>query len=258
MEEGEPPSPQAHHPNGGLVKRLRAAGVGDHDVRLVEQLLLLVAPPATSSESVSTTGGRHTPPSSTPPTTDIVRATPPRAIQMVGRQMEAPPDYEAGALLAATIRGDLPTVQRWLGAGIDPNAAHELLADWSPLHYAAQLGHVEIIAALLDHSAHPQPADRHGETPLMQAGYWGRRAAAELLMEHGGGTLEDVPPSMIVSVSAVVVVAFVVVVVVAVCVLVVVAVVLVAVGLVVVVLWVGGCVVVNVVVVVGHESPSGR
>ena len=30
--------------------------------------------------------------------------------------------FAAGALLAATIRGDLPTVQRWLGAGIDPNA----------------------------------------------------------------------------------------------------------------------------------------
>ena len=121
---------------------------------------------------------------------------------MVGRQMEAPPDYEAGALLAATIRGDLPTVQRWLGAGIDPNAAHELLADWSPLHYAAQLGHAEIIAALLDHSAHPRLADRHGETPLMQAGYWGWRAAAELLMERGGGTSEDVPPSMIVEAEA--------------------------------------------------------
>ena len=52
MEEGVPPSPQAQSPYEGLVKRLRAAGVGDHDVRLVEQLLLLAAP---HSESVSTT-----------------------------------------------------------------------------------------------------------------------------------------------------------------------------------------------------------
>jgi hypothetical protein len=52
------------------VKRLRAAGVGDHDVWFVEQLLLLAPPPP--SRSVSTTGGGNTP-STPPPTADAVR-----------------------------------------------------------------------------------------------------------------------------------------------------------------------------------------
>ena len=67
--------------------------------------------------------------------------------------------------------GDLPAVQRWLAAGIDPNAAHELHAHWTPLHYAARLGYVEIIGELLDHGAAPQSFDRFEQTPLMQAGY---------------------------------------------------------------------------------------
>jgi len=51
---------------------------------------------------------------------------------MVDQQIEAPPDYQAGALLAATIHGDLPTVQQWLGAGIDPNAARIVCGQLCP------------------------------------------------------------------------------------------------------------------------------
>ena len=48
---------------------------------------------------------------------------------------DAPPDFEAGALRQVA----MDAVQRWLGAGIDPNAAHELLAGWTPLHYASMM-----------------------------------------------------------------------------------------------------------------------
>ena len=107
-------------------------------------------------------------------------------IQMVDGT-DAPPDYQAGTLCNAAMDGHLATVQRWLGAGVDPNATHELLAGWTPLHYAAQLGHVAIIGSLLDHGASAQPFDRFDQSPLMQAGYWGYTEAEALLMGQGGG-----------------------------------------------------------------------
>ena len=41
---------------------------------------------------------------------------------------DASPDFEAGELRQAAMDGDLAAVQRWLGASIDPNTLHELLA----------------------------------------------------------------------------------------------------------------------------------
>ena len=107
-------------------------------------------------------------------------------IQMVDG-VAPPPDYQAGALRNAAMDGDIATVDKWLGVGIDPNAGHELLAGWMPLHYAAQLGHAAIISSLLNHGAHAQPLDRFAETPLMQAGYWGCTEAEAVLVGRGGG-----------------------------------------------------------------------
>ena len=111
---------------------------------------------------------------------------------------ELPPGYESGALRAATMSGDSDAVAEFLEAGVDPNDVRELLANWTPLHYAAQLGHVEIINLLLDHGAKPAPVDTFRLTPLMQAGYWGQRAAVRALTERGGGSREDVPSCMVV------------------------------------------------------------
>ena len=116
-------------------------------------------------------------------------------IQTVGGAAP-PPDFEAGALRDAAVTGDLVAVQRWLQAGIDPNAPHELLAGWTPLHYAAQLGHVEIIGELLDHGAHTEPLDRFDQSPLMQAGYWGCKEAEDLLKQRGGG---ETRPTLVIS-----------------------------------------------------------
>eukprot|EP01045_Picozoa_sp_COSAG04_P001666 COSAG04_NODE_56_length_30604_cov_692.571119_37_plen_185_part_00 len=92
---------------------------------------------------------------------------------------------------------ELATVNELLESGVDPNSPREWLADWTPLHYVAQLGHTEIIDALLDHGAEPKPRVRHGQTPLMQTGYWGRTEAKELLLRRGGGEESEVPPKMI-------------------------------------------------------------
>ena len=105
---------------------------------------------------------------------------------------------ESGQLLKAVMNGDVATAEKWLEMGVNPNAGYETLADWTPLHYAAQLGHVDCINMLLKHGAKPQPKDQNGETPLMQAGYWGQTLAAECLKNRGGGRPGDVPPVMVV------------------------------------------------------------
>eukprot|EP01043_Picozoa_sp_COSAG02_P048620 COSAG02_NODE_4793_length_4973_cov_2.768158_4_plen_441_part_00 len=107
-------------------------------------------------------------------------------------------DYKPGKLREAARNGDTGTMQKFLDAGVDPNDERELLASWSPLHYAAQLGHVEAINLLLDHGAKPAPLDKFGETPIMQAGYWDQAAAIEVLLRRGGGSKGDVPASMVV------------------------------------------------------------
>ena len=56
----------------------------------------------------------------------------------------------SGALRDAVMAGELSAVNELLDAGLDPNSPRERLADWTPLHYAAQLGHTEIIGTLLD------------------------------------------------------------------------------------------------------------
>eukprot|EP01045_Picozoa_sp_COSAG04_P032064 COSAG04_NODE_6158_length_1395_cov_2.679012_2_plen_369_part_01 len=112
-------------------------------------------------------------------------------------QPKGPEGYKPGALRDAVMAGELSTVNELLDAGVDPNSPRERLADWTPLHYAAQLGHTEIIDALLTHEAEPRPRDRDGQTPLMQTGYWGRVEAKELLLRRGGGEESEVPPKMI-------------------------------------------------------------
>ena len=104
---------------------------------------------------------------------------------------------ESGQLLKAVMAGDVKTAEKWLEMGVNPNAGYETLADWTPLHYAAQLGHTKIIDTLLDHGAEPQPLDRFEQTPLMQSGYWGRAEAKELLVRQGGGEESSVPAKMV-------------------------------------------------------------
>eukprot|EP01045_Picozoa_sp_COSAG04_P025673 COSAG04_NODE_3413_length_2834_cov_2.395978_1_plen_667_part_10 len=113
-------------------------------------------------------------------------------------QPQMPAGYTAGALLEATMDGDAEGTIKCLEAGIAPDAWHERLADWTPLFYAAQRGHLRIMEALLDHGADPTLTDRQGETPLNHAGYWGQAEAAELLLARGGGEPSDVRSSVIV------------------------------------------------------------
>lgn len=84
------------------------------------------------------------------------------------------------ALMMAALKGHLALARRIIERGGDVNKT-----GWTPLHYAATGGHVEIIKLLLEASAYIDAESPNGSTPLMMAAMYGTAEAAKLLMEEG-------------------------------------------------------------------------
>jgi len=86
--------------------------------------------------------------------------------------------------LADLRSGDEATVRRRLAA---PGAAERKDAFWglTPLAWAAMRGDPAIVAAVLDAGGDPDQRDHGGHTPLHHAAYFGRDAAARLLLKRG-------------------------------------------------------------------------
>jgi hypothetical protein len=91
--------------------------------------------------------------------------------------------YKDGELRQLAADGPLERARELLALHLNPNAVAESLADWGPLHYAAQVGHAEMCALLVEHGADLFAQDRNNETALMQAAYWGQHATVKLLRE---------------------------------------------------------------------------
>jgi ankyrin repeat protein len=70
------------------------------------------------------------------------------------------------ALTGAAKNGDRAVAEDALRRGADPNAE---IDGWTPLFWAAQEGHTEIVDLLLDAGANVNFADSGGFTPLNQA-----------------------------------------------------------------------------------------
>jgi ankyrin repeat protein len=56
---------------------------------------------------------------------------------------------------------------------------------WSPLHYAATKGHIEMIKYLLDHSAYIDAESPNGTTPLMMATQYSTQQTVQILINAG-------------------------------------------------------------------------
>jgi ankyrin repeat protein len=91
--------------------------------------------------------------------------------------------YWDNKLLEAAKNGDLIKVQTLLEKGANPNAEDD--AGLTPLHYAADLGYVEIVKLLLERGADPKAKDNKGSTPLHWAAFFGHVDVVRVLLERG-------------------------------------------------------------------------
>ncbi len=87
-------------------------------------------------------------------------------------------------LMLASLKGLTQICQQLISRDADVNKP-----GWTPLHYAATNGHLEIINLLLENHAYIDAASPNGSTPLMMAAHYGTPAAVKLLLDAGADPL---------------------------------------------------------------------
>ena len=85
----------------------------------------------------------------------------------------------------AALKGHLALAKKLILKDADVNKT-----GWTPLHYAATSGHVEMIRLLLEHHAYVDAESPNGTTPLMMAAQYGSGAAVQLLLDEGAQPLQ--------------------------------------------------------------------
>lgn len=83
-------------------------------------------------------------------------------------------------LMIAALKGDLEIARQLIALGADVNKP-----GWTPLHYAATHGHLEMMNLLLEEYAFIDAQAPNGNTPLMMAAYYGPPEAVKLLIQAG-------------------------------------------------------------------------
>ncbi|MDB5944212.1 MAG: putative ankyrin repeat harboring protein [Ramlibacter sp.] len=83
-------------------------------------------------------------------------------------------------LMLAALKGHVDLVKKLVARGADVNKT-----GWTPLHYAATTGQLEIINLLLENYAYIDAESPNGTTPLMMAAHYGTPEAVKLLLEAG-------------------------------------------------------------------------
>jgi ankyrin repeat protein len=94
-------------------------------------------------------------------------------VETRNRQDESP-------LMLAAINGLTDICQQLISKDADVNKP-----GWTPLHYAATHGHLEVMNLLLENNAYIDAASPNGSTPLMMAASYGTPMAVKLLLEAG-------------------------------------------------------------------------
>ena len=87
-------------------------------------------------------------------------------------------------LMLAALKGQLALSEKMVKKGADVNKP-----GWTPLHYAASNGHVEVIKLLLEHHAYIDAESPNGSTPLMMASMYGNAQSVKLLLDEGADPL---------------------------------------------------------------------
>ncbi|HEX7388259.1 MAG TPA: ankyrin repeat domain-containing protein [Castellaniella sp.] len=104
---------------------------------------------------------------------DVLRVTP-------GVKIDEPNAHNETALMYLSIEGQTQRAEALIAAGAQVNRL-----GWTPLHYAASKGRVEVAKMLLAHQAIVNAPGPDGTTPLMMAALSGNQAMVDLLLAHG-------------------------------------------------------------------------
>lgn len=107
---------------------------------------------------------------------DALLADPRTNVEVRTQQDESP-------LMLAALKGHLGLCQKLIARDADVNKP-----GWTPLHYAATGGHVEVMQLLLDHNAYLDAESPNGSTPLMMAAMYGTDDAVKMLLSAGADT----------------------------------------------------------------------
>jgi ankyrin repeat protein len=83
-------------------------------------------------------------------------------------------------LMLAALKGHKDLVKKLIARGGDVNKP-----GWTPLHYAATSGELEIMALLLEEHAYINAESPNKTTPLMMAAHYGTPEAVKLLLQEG-------------------------------------------------------------------------
>lgn len=83
-------------------------------------------------------------------------------------------------LMLAALAGDVRMCRMLIEQDADVNKT-----GWTPLHYAATHGHLEVMNLLLEENAYIDAGSPNGSTPLMMAARYGTPDAVKLLLEAG-------------------------------------------------------------------------
>ncbi|MEO7106432.1 MAG: ankyrin repeat domain-containing protein [Rhodoferax sp.] len=103
-------------------------------------------------------------------------------------QIEVRSAQDESPLMIAALKGDLEICKQLIARDADVNKP-----GWTPLHYAATGGHLDILRLLLDNNAYIDAASPNGSTPLMMAARYGTIDSVQLLLDAGADpTLKNI------------------------------------------------------------------
>ncbi len=83
-------------------------------------------------------------------------------------------------LMIAALRGNLVAARKLMARDADVNKP-----GWTPLHYAATNGHLDMMKLLLEHHAYIDAESPNGSTPLMMAAQYANAQTVQLLLDAG-------------------------------------------------------------------------
>ena len=101
-------------------------------------------------------------------------------LDLSGTKVDTRSKSDETPLMMAALKGNTEFAKRLIARGADVNKT-----GWTPLHYAATGGHVEMIKLLLENHAYIDTESPNKTTPLMMAAQYGTAQAVKLLIEEG-------------------------------------------------------------------------